>query len=231
MADVFFHGIPLENVAGCKITDITVNPIQWAPTARARPIRAGSDFVRLVGGNRTITMTFALLDSDMEARQEALMAVNSWLKTDTPEQLVLPGYPGRYLMAICTEFPEPYLRQWWQELRVTWTAFDPYWVSMTEREANCGVEFEVRGSAPPVMWITDTLTATESRVYSNGSETLSLASIPAGDLIINLNEQTAVDGNLSVMAAISFDSTFPTPRTGTMTITGSGKVHWLERWV
>ena len=109
MGDVFFHGIPLENIAGAKITDITVSPIQWRVTARERPVRAGADFVRNVGGERTVTMTFVLLEQDADIRHEQISAINGWLHTEEPAQLVLPGYPGRYLMAECTEMPEAFV--------------------------------------------------------------------------------------------------------------------------
>ena len=231
MVDVYFHGIPLDNIAGVKITEITVAPIQWSSVARQRPIRAGADFVRQTGGERTITMTFVLLNMDMEQRQDEITAIDSWLKTDAPAKLVLPGYPGRYLMAQCTEFPEPYLKEYWQELRIVWTCYDPYWVSMTEKTEDCGTQFKVGGSAPPEMWITDTLSAIADRTYTDGTDTMTFDDVPVGDLVIDLDKQTAAVGNSSIMAKYSFSSSFIVPRTGTMTITGTGKVHWRERWV
>ena len=231
MVDVFFHDIPLDNIAGVKITDITVAPIQWSSVARQRPIRAGADFVRQVGGERQITMTFVLLNRNMEQRQDEITALNAWLKTDEPKRLVLPGYPGRYLMAICTEFPEAYLREYWQELRVVWTCYDPYWYSMTTRRVDCGTPFKVGGSAPPRMWITATIAETTDLTYWDGTDTMTFADVPAGVLVINLENQTAeVDGE-SCMAGYTFESSFIIPRTGQMTIAGSGRVNWVERWV
>lgn len=231
MGDVFFHGIPLQNIAGAKITDITVSPIQWSSTARQRPIRAGADFVRQVGGERTITMSFVLLNNNMEMRQDELMTINSWLKGDTPRKLVLPGYPGRYLMALCTEFPEPYLREYWQELRAVWTCYDPYWYSMSERSEDCGTQFKVNGSAPPQMWITNTLAESGNVTYTDGTDTMTFNSVPAGNFVIDLENQTAAVGTTSVMDKYTFTSTFIVPHTGEVTITGTGKVHWIERWV
>lgn len=231
MGDIFFHGIPLENIAGARITEITVSPIKWTAVARERPVRAGADFVRMVGGTRTVTATFVLLEKDMETRQSQLLAINAWLKTDAPQRLVLPGHPGRYLMAACTEFPEPQIREWWQEARVTWTCYDPYWVSMTERSEDCGTQFKAVGSAPPRMWITDTLSASGNRAYSDGTDTLTFNALPAGDLVIDLERQTAQVGNNSVMEKMTFASTWPIPKTGVSTITGTGTVHWQERWV
>ena len=231
MVDVFFHDIPLDNIAGVKITDITVAPIQWSSVARQRPIRAGADFVRQVGGERQITMSFVLLDRDMERRQESISAINAWLKTDAPARLVLPGYPGRYLMAICTEYPEPYLREYWQELRAVWTCYDPYWQSMTEKSVDCGTAVKIGGSAPPYMRITDTLSASGDRTYSDGTDSMAFTGLAAGDLVIDLEKQTAEIGGVPCMDKISFASTFIIPRTGQMTITGTGKVRWTERWV
>ena len=231
MVDVFFHGIPLANVAAAKITDITVSPIQWRPTARARPVRAGADFVRNVGGERTVAMTFVILERDTELRQQAISAVNAWLHTDQPAKLVLPGHPGRYLLAECTEFPESYTRQYWTEMRAVWTCYEPYWYSMTEKTCACGTAFTVAGSAPPDMWITDTLSATADRVYSDGTDTMTFDDVPAGNLVIDLEHQTAAVGGTSVMSTYTFGSTFIIPKTGATTITGTGTVHWRERWV
>ena len=231
MADVFFHGIPLENVAGAKITDITVSPIQWRVTARARPVRAGADYVRNTGGERTITMTFVLLERDTERRQQDISAICAWLHTDTPAQLVLPGHPGRYLMAECTEYPEALTRQYWQEMRAVWTCYDPYWCAMQEKSCACGTAFTVGGSAPPYMTITNTLSASGDRSYSDGTDTMAFTGIPAGDLVIDLEKQTAAVGTTSVMDKYSFASSFIVPHTGQTTITGTGTVHWRERWV
>lgn len=231
MADVYFHGIPLDNIAGARITDITVGPVKQTATVRARPIRGGADFVRIVSGERTVTMTFVLLQDDMERRQQDLGAVAGWLRTDTPQRLVLPGYPGRYLMGICTEFPEPYLRQWWAELRAVWTCYDPYWYDMTEKSCACGTQFTVGGSAPPEMRITHTLAEAADLAYSDGTDTITLNDVPAGDLVIDLDRQTAAVDGVSVMTCYSFASTWIIPHTGQTTITGSGTVHWRERWV
>ena len=228
---MFFHGVPLNNIAGARVTEITLTPIQWSATARARPILAGADFVRLTGGTRTVTMTFAMLEKDAEIRQEQIMAISGWLRTDEPQPLVLPGHPGRYLNAICTEFPEAYAREWWQELRATWTCFDPYWTSMTEKSAACGTEIRIAGSAPPYMRITDTLTASADRTYTDGTDTMTFEAVPAGDLEIDLEKQTASVNGSSIMSGYTFASSFIVPHAGSMTITGSGTVRWRERWV
>ena len=74
-----FNGVDLENVAPVKIDDIRVSPIQTTPVARQR-VGFGQDYVRMTGGNRTITITFALLVQDRDERYEALEAIKEWAK-------------------------------------------------------------------------------------------------------------------------------------------------------
>ena len=81
------------------------------------------------------------------------------------------------------------------------------------------------------MRITRTLTgAASSQAYADGTDTMTFSTIPAGDMVIDLNRQTAAVGNTSIMQYFALTSTFILPRTGSMTITGTGTVYWRERW-
>jgi hypothetical protein len=232
---IFFNDTSLESVAPqVRIMDVRVSPIALNPVARQRGALAGADFVRIIPRSRTVEVSFALIDDEWQTRQDALLAVNAWAISDTPGRLQLPGHEGRYLEAICTQLPEPSLRQWWEsKLRVVFTTMDnPYWTSETERTAACGTAFYVSGSAEPMMQITRTLSAAATnQSYSDGTSTMTFSEIPAGDMAIDLNRQTAAVGGTSIMSAYSFSSTFIKPRMGSMTITGTGTVRWRERWM
>lgn len=230
---IVFNGTALEQVAPVKIVDIRVSPIAMTPVARQRPITWGADFVRMGGGSRTVAIEFALLTDDREVRQNQLAAITSWARSDKPEKLMLPNRRGVYLEAICTALPEPSLRQWWEsKLRIVFTTFDnPYWTSIAEKSVACGTAFTVLGDAPPLMRIERTLSAAASnQTYGNGTETMTFSSISAGDLVIDLNRQTAAVGNTSIMQYYTFTSSFIIPRKGTQTIAGAGTVKWRERW-
>jgi hypothetical protein len=81
------------------------------------------------------------------------------------------------------------------------------------------------------MRITRTLDdAATNQAYSDGTDTMTFSSIPAGGLVIDLNRQTAAVGTTSIMQYFGLTSSFIFPRVGSMTITGTGTVQWRERW-
>jgi phage-related protein len=230
---IIYNGVDLNSVAGVKIEDIRVSPIDYDPVTRPRAIRAGSEFVRNRAGTRTVAITFALLNDDKNSRQAALMAISEWAKTDKEYRLELPGHPDHYLMCVCTGKPEPSLRQWWEsKLRLVFTCFDnPYWNSLFEKSVACGTAFRVFGDAPPLMRIERSLScAASDQSYSLGGNTITFSSIPAGAMVIDLNRQTAAVGGVSFMQYYNVNSRFLIPATGVLTVTGTGTVFYRERW-
>ena len=230
---IVFDGVSLESIAGVMVEDVRVNPIDYDPVTRPRAIRGGSDFVRNRAGTRTIAITFALLDDNKVSRQAALMAVSQWAKSDQEYRLDLPGHPDHYLMAVCTSKPEPSLRQWWEsKLRLVFTCYDnPYWNSTKEKSVACGTTFFALGDAPPLMRIERTLGSSASnQSYAMGERTITFSTIPAGDMVIDLNRQTAVVGSTDIMQYYNVNSKFPIPRPGSITVTGTGTVKYRERW-
>ena len=232
---ILFRNVDLENaVPGIKIEDVRLSPIQLSPTVRQRPINAGADFVRMVQGTRTVEITFGLPEQDMRSRREMLDAVTKWARSDTPQPMAFPFlFTGRLLNVICTKLPEPSTRQWWESrLSLTFTAFDPFFYSSYEKSAACGTAFSVGGDAPPIMRIERTLSAAASdQSYSDGTHTMTFSTVPAGNLVIDLNKQTAAVGGVSIMQYWPLTgASFIIPKTGAMTITGTGTVKWRERW-
>ena len=229
-----FNGVSLESVAPVKIDDIRVSPIQLSPVARQRQIRFGSDFVRMTGGNRSVTISFALLTNDITIRQKQLQSIVKWARSDTPKKLMLPYHDNVYLECICTALPEPSTRQWWESpLTIGFTTMDnPYWTATYEKSIACGTAFTVLGDAPPLMQIKRTVSgsAASNQSYSDGTNTMTFSTIPVGDMVIDLNHQTASVGTSSIMQYYSYASTFIQQKTGTQTITGTGTVYWRERW-
>lgn len=230
---IVFNGVALESVANVKIDDIRVSPIKLQPVTRPRAIRYGSEFVRMGGGERTIAITFALLDMDAINRHSAIMGISKWAKTDAEYKLELPIEPTKFLQCVCTAKPEPSTRQWWEsKLRLVFTCYDnPYWTSKGEKSVNCGTQFTVLGDAPPLMRIERTLGSSASnQTYSNSAQSMTFSTIPSGDMVIDLNRQTAAVGNTSIMEYYAPSGSFIIPQIGTQTISGTGTVKYRERW-
>ena len=231
---IYYNGVALETVAPVKIDDIRVSPIEISPVSRPRPVRFGADFVRMTGSGRTVTISFALLTNDITIRKKQFQAITKWARSDEPKRLTLPYHDNVYLECICTALPSPSTRQWWESpLTIGFTTFDnPYWTATYEKSIACGTAFTVLGDAPPLMQIKRTVSgsAASNQAYSDGSNTMTFSTIPVGDMVIDLNRQTAAVGASSIMQYYSYASAFIQPKVGTQTITGSGTVYWRERW-
>lgn len=230
---IVYDGKSLNSVADVDIEDVRVSPIAYDEVTRPRAIRGGSDFVRSRAGTRTVAITFALLDDNKVSRQAALMAISEWAKNDKEYRLDLPGHPNHYLMAICTGKPEPSLRQWWEsKLRLVFTCYEnPYWNSIKEKSVACGETFYALGDAPPLMRIERTLESQASnQSYAMGGNTITFSTIPAGNLVIDLDNQTADVNGSSIMQYYNVNSLFLVPKAGSMSVTGTGTVKYRERW-
>jgi phage-related protein len=230
---IIFDGIDLATIANVKIEDIRPSKIADTVVSRPRAIKAGSVFVRNRYASRTVAVTFAVLTQNLQLRQAEIMAISEWAKSDKEYKLELPGYPDHYLMAVCTDKPEPSFRQWWEsKLRLVFTCVEnPFWNSRIEKSVACGTSFKVLGDAPPLMRIERSLSsAASNQSYGLNGNTMTFSTIPAGNMIIDLNDQTARVGNTNIMQYYNPTSRFLIPTTGTQTITGTGTVKYRERW-
>ena len=70
--------------------------------------------------------------------------------------------------------------------------------------------------------------AASNQSYSNSIQTMTFSSIPVGDMVIDLNNQTAAVGTSSIMQYYIPTGSFIIPKTGTQTITGTGTVKYRE---
>ena len=230
---IIFNDVDLETIAPVKIDDIRVSPIQTTPTARQR-VGFGQDFVRMTGGNRTITITFAVLIQDRNERYSALEAIKEWACPYEEHALSLPMYENKHFDCRCTGYPEPSYRQWWEsKLRLVFTTFDnPFLTSDDEIRANCGVPFSIGGTAPPLVQISRRLTATvANQIYSANGQNMEFSQIPAGNMLIDLNRQTAEVSGTNIMKYFNATGQFIKPVTGNITINGTGTVSYRERWI
>lgn len=232
---ISFNGKRIDTIENIYIEDIDVSPIQLNPVSRQRPIAFGAEFVRMGGGTRNVTITFALLQQNINEREKAMQSLRDILSIGSEKPLKLPQYEDKYLQCAVTQLPDYSYRKWWEnKLKIVFTCFDnPYWTSSERIEVRCGTPFSVGGSAPPLMTIEWSVpTTVTNKAYSDGKSTMTFATVPAGDMVIDLNRQTAAVGGTSIMRYYAPDSTWITPKTGAnQTITGSGFVKYRERWI
>ena len=228
-----FNGTDIDTATSLvKLVDVVVSGVKREATVHAHPIAPGSEFVRMRYGTRTVTITFAVVDETRSTRQAALDAITKWALSDTPKELYTPHYSDRYLTAICTTLPDPSYRQWWEgKLKLVFTCYDPFWYAATAKTSACGTAFTPNGNVPPRIAITNTFASSASNVaYSDGTHTATFSTIPAGDLLINLDDQTAAVGGTSIMQYYAFGGSWPVAKMGQQTITGTGTVRYRERW-
>ena len=230
-----FNGKDLTDIAPVKIDDIDVSPIQLNAVARQRAETWGADFVRMTGGTRTVTVSFAVLEINQEDREQMLQDVRDWCTTNKEATLELPEFANRHLECICTQMPDHSYRKWWEnKLKLVFTCFsNPYWTSNELIETPCGSVFSIGGSAPPLVTITRSSPTTSlNQTYATTSASMSFSRVPSGNLTIDLNRQTAAIGKTSIMQYYNPASTWIKPQIGAnQRITGTGTVSYRERWV
>ena len=229
-----FNGVDLTDLIPVKIEDIDVAPIQLNPVARQRAIQFGAEFVRMGGGSRKVTVTFALLNIDTAERETQLQLLRNWANIGSEKTLELPQFENKHLECAVTMLPDHSYRKWWEnKLKVEFTCYNnPYWTSNELIEVPCGNMFSVGGSAPPLMTIERNGNALTNQIYSNGQAAMTFSTIPTGYLVINLNRQTAAIGSTSIMRYYNPLSTWIVPKVGAnQRISGNGTIKYRERWI
>ena len=230
---IIFNGVDLEEIAPVKIEDIRVTPMNVQPVERQN-VGIGQNFIRMTGGQRTITVTFALLNDNKDERFELLEAIKEWARPWEECPLILPMYPGKHFDCRCTKYPEPSYRQWWEsKLRLVFTTFEnPYLTSNEELRAGMNEQLVIGGTAPPLIRIERRLSSrVANQTYACNGQSMFFSQIPAGQLKIDLNKQTAEVSGSTIMQYFGKTSQFIEPVNGNMTITGNGTIIYRERWV
>jgi hypothetical protein len=117
------------------------------------------------------------------------------------------------------------------------TCYDnPFWNAKAEKSVACGTAAFILGDAPPLMRIERTVSssAASNQSYALDGRTMTFSTIPVGDATIDLDSQTAFSVNgttvTDLMQYYNVNSRFLIPRTGSVTITGTGTVKYRERW-
>ena len=230
---IIFNGTDLEDIAPVMIEDIRVSPMSIQPVERQN-VGVGQTFVRMTGGQRTITITFAVLEQDINQRYQILDAIKAWAKPFEEGPLILPMATDRHFDCRCTGYPEPSYRQWWEsKLRLVFSTFEnPYWTSNDEVRAALNQTITIGGTAPPLMRIERRVSSkVANQTYAGNGSSMFFSQIPAGNLVIDLNKQTASVSGTTIMQYFGKTSKFIQPKTGNISITGTGNLLYRERWV
>ena len=233
-AMIIYNGVDMTETLPVKIEDIHVSPIQLNPVARQRAVAWGADFVRMSGGTRKVTVSFAMLESDINTRAAFEQELRDWAKTDKEYVIQLPQFEDRHLEGVVTQLPDFSYRKWWEnKLTLEFTCFpNPYWTSNELVSVPCGTVFSIGGSAAPLMTIERNGAKLTNQTYASRTESMIFTEIPAGALVIDLNRQTAAIGKASIMKYYKVSSTWIVPKVGAnQLITGNGTVKYRERWV
>ena len=223
---IVFNGADLQEIVPVKIEDIRVSPIDAEPVERQN-VGLGQQFVRMSGGQRTIAITFALLEEDKDKRFSLLEEIKRWANPYNFGTLILPMHDDRYFECMCTKYPEPSYRQWWEsKLKIVFTTFhNPYWTSVDEIRSDTGVPLTIGGDAPPLIRIERRLISrVANQTYACNGRSMFFSEIPAGYMMIDLNRETAEVSGSSIMQYFGKSSKFIVPAPGNMTITGTGTV-------
>ena len=232
---IIFNGVDFTETFPVKIEDIDVSPIPLDVIARQRAIQYGSEFVRVTGATRKVTVTFALLEIDRATRENFMQDIRNWANIGAEYTLELPQFSNRHLECAVTMLPDHTYRKWWEnKLRIEFTCFNnPFWTSNELIEVPCGDVFSIGGSAQPIVTIERTgETALTNQTYTDGTGSMTFTTIPSGNVVIDLNRQIAYIGNTSIMQYYTPTSIWITPKIGALQyINGAGVVKYRERWV
>lgn len=229
-----FNGIALEDIAPALMSNIEIDAPSVKATSADHPISAGEYFVRIKRGTRKVKVTFYIPESDRSNRAEYMDLVATWASSAEPKQLILPNQPGKYLNAICTQFPDYSTSEWTEKPSIVFTAFEPAFTDISESIAPCGLPFQIGGNAPASGYILNVNAAsvTDPSWVMDGVETIALSgTFAAGTIKVDLDDKVVYLGTVPQMTKVTLQSRFFELAPGLHTITGNGSLFYRQRWL
>lgn len=234
---VEYNGVTLESVAPVRIIDIALSPPAMTVAAQGHVLTDGARFIRRKRGERTVTITFALLTEDYATRRAQLAAITAWASSPVSAPLCIATEPGGYLQAVCTTYPSQSARQFWEVLTLAFTAYDPRFIDCAEYTLPASRPVIVAHNEPPAMRIEqDVSTPISNPSWALGAHKLQLSgSVGVGRLVIDFERQTITLNGQSIMNQLTIDSRFFIMKQGANAITctggAGGILYWRERWI
>lgn len=233
---VIFGGRVLtESVPGARVLDIEIGAASIEARTEARILRSGETFRRKRHGRRNIVVTVELpLKQDGHAKRARML--RDWAESQEPMALRLPAYIGETeIFALLTSDGGFSLRDWWLPIELTFTAYDPCFISQRWKSADTSSAFFISGNEAPSAklslqvatqienpsWLIDN----EKRIALNGS-------FGSGEILIDFDTLTVYHDGNRIMDKLAPTSRFPSFAPGNHTITGAGgQIMWKERWL
>ncbi len=231
---VIFRELSLTDAAPAKITDVIVGAAGIKTESRNNPISRGERFARKKYSPRRIVIMFKLPMNTPVRRADWMQAISDWAAGDEPGQLKIPHYPGRYIDAVCSTFPDFAAVEQREIMEIEFTAFDPAFVSDEEHIYTCGIPFAVGGNVPAMAYIkaVNAAPVTDPAWTLDGVKTIRLSgSVGTGTVIIDLEEKNVLLNDTPINDMIILSSRFFELKPGVHTVTGAGAVCLRERWV
>lgn len=233
---IYFNEIQMQTVAPVKIIDIVIGAPEVLTVAKERPLRDGALYVRRTRGTRSIGITFTLLEQNPAQRRQYIHALTEWAQSQTPQKLRLCTEPLGYLNAVCTSYPTQSSNEYWEPLKMTFTAFDPYFHGPEIVQAVNMPVLVKSSDAPSIKIVQQINSPLTNPAWTMNAESLTLVgTVGVGELIIDFDKQTITLNGASLMSQLTIGSVFFDLQQGSNVIStsnGAGGVLTIqERWV
>ena len=235
---VTFDGVTLSEILPqVEFVDISIGSPSIETVTRDMPGRPGSFYVRNRYGMRNIVLTLSLELPDELFRSAARNTLFAWCSKTEPKWLQLEQVPGRHLIAVCTSLPDFSVRDWWEDIQITFTAIDPFFIDDTEKSANVGEPLTITGdtNALAVIRQTQIESAPNPKWIMDAGAFLQLDTLINGDIVIDFDAGYIENDGTPVLSQLTLDSRFFIFPPGVHTLSGDGgaggTVYWRERWL
>lgn len=232
---VFGGRVLTESVPGARVLNIEIGAASIEAKSEARILRSGETFRRKRHGKRNIIITVELpLKQEGHAKRARML--RDWAESSEPMAMRLPAYIGEHeIFVLLTSDGGFSLRDWWLPVELTFTAYDPCFISQRWKSADTSSELFISGNEVPSSRLVRQITSKidnpswlidgEKRIALNGS-------FASGEISIDFDALTVYHDGARIMEQLSPTSRFPIFSPGKHTITGAGgQFMWKERWL
>jgi len=174
---LYLDGIALENLSDAikvKSVDASAASVTAATAENAK--YSGLRYLGLREGCRVVKISFKILATDPQEREQVVCDVLDWARGT---KLEIPQRPDQYLNVRCTEYPDLELVRDYanKDIKITFTAYDPDWkacaATLVPLNTSAGVEVSATLSPPG----TQDITFLEFEITNNGAAAMEAASV------------------------------------------------------
>lgn len=234
---VVYDNKRLEDISNdIYILDVIVHPPAIRSTSIAPALADGEMFARKQYGKRQVDVLFVVLENDSDRRSNILHDINQWAYSTEEKKLLVPQEQNGYLMAVCTGIPEDSARDYWEALTISFTCYNPYYLSHFEYSEDIGKTINIKRADDPAWRIEfDIAQNLSSPVWGIKDKQLIFSKLSPGKLILDRQKESATIDGASVLPSMLLGSRFFRLAHGANTIDvqggAGGRIYWRERWV